>query len=151
MSTLRGADDLKRALAAAAKSWRPIGKKWADEAIKVGQPMVPVRSSSMRAGDGHAPGRLRASFERNTPRGRKAVVKAHYTAYFIDAGVKPHSMQSRKSRPTSGAGRTIFSSFARKDHPGYRARPFRQHMADEGLRRAPLDDAIIEAWNAELA
>lgn len=151
MSELRGADDLKRALAAAAKSWRPMGKRWADEAIRVGQPMVPVRPSSMRAGDGHAPGRLRGSFERNTPRGRTAIVRAHYTAYFIDAGVKPHSMQPRRSRPTSGAGRTIFSSFARKGHPGYRARPFRQRMAEEALRRAPLDEAIIEAWNAELA
>lgn len=150
MSTLKGADDLKRALKAAAQAWRPMGKRWADEAIKVGQPMVPVRSSAMRAGDGHEPGRLRASFERNTPRGRTAVVRAHYTAFFIDAGVKPHSMRSRKSRPTSSAGRTIFSSFARKDHPGYKARPFRQHMADEGLRRAPLGDAIIDAWNAEL-
>jgi hypothetical protein len=59
-------------------------------------------------------------------------------------------MQSRKSRPTSSAGRTIFSSFDRKGHPGYKARPFRQHMAEEALRRAPLDDAIIEAWNEAL-
>jgi hypothetical protein len=68
------------------------------------------------------------------------VVGAHYTAYFIDAGVKPHSMAKRGGK---GQDRTVFA----KKHPGYKARPFRAYIAHESLRRNPMAETLIEEWN----
>jgi len=145
MSTLTGGDDLRRRLKAVRLAFKPIGRKWADTTVDLGRPELPVRPSSMRAGDGHAPGRLRDSIIRKTATQRKAVVAAHYTAYFIDAGVKPHSMAPR--RPKSAPGpRTIFSRKAAM-HPGYRARPFRARIAHESLRRHPMAETLIATWN----
>ena len=138
MSTLVGADDLKRALKAAAEAGKPQLKDWADEAVSIGRRSVPVDT-----------GRLMTSIERGRARQRAAVVKAHYSAFFVDAGVKPHSLRPRNQRAKNKTVRTIFDRLTTQ-HPGYKARPFRQHMADEALRRQPLDDAIIDAWNKAL-
>ena len=101
--------------------------------------MVPVRPASMWAGDKHEPGRLRRSFKVKTATQRKAVIGGHYSAYFVDAGVKPHSMNKR----AKGQDRTVFA----KKHPGYRARPFRARMAHEALRRNPMAESLIAEWN----
>lgn len=139
MATLKGGDDLVRRLTAVRLAFKPIGKKWADTAVDLGRPMLPTRPASMWAGDKHAPGRLAGSIRRKTATQRKAVVGAHYTAYFIDAGVKPHSMQKRGP----GQDRTVFA----KKHPGYKARPFRAYIANESLRRHPMAETLIDEWN----
>lgn len=139
MSSLKGGPELARRLKAVRLAFKPIGRKWADTAVDLGRPKLPVRPSSMRAGDGHEPGRLRGSIKRKTATQRKAVVGAHYTAYFIDAGVKPHSMKKR----AKGQDRTVFA----KKHPGYRARPFRVYIAHESLRRHPMAETLIDEWN----
>ena len=141
MANLQGGDDLKRRLKAVRLAFKPIGKRWADTAVDLGRPKLPTRPSSMRAGDGHAPGRLAASIKRKTATQRKAAVGAHYTAFFIDAGVKPHSMTKRT--PGVKQDRTVFA----KKHPGYKARPFRAYIAHESLRRNPMAETLIEEWN----
>lgn len=139
MANLQGADDLKRRLKAVRLAFKPIGRRWADTAVDLGRPKLPTRPASMWAGDRHAPGRLAGSIKRKSATQRKAVVSAHYTAYFIDAGVKPHSMAKRGK----GQDRTVFA----KKHPGYKARPFRSYIAHESLRRNPMAETLIEEWN----
>jgi hypothetical protein len=149
MSALKGAPALRARLKAltATKVFTPLGKDWADEAVRIGQ---------QRVGSYNMPysnGRLRLSIRRKTANQRKAVVTGSYHSYFVDAGVKPHSMQRRSARPRgrgtlASAQRTIFARTARKGHPGYRARPFRAYMAGEALRRKPMSAALIAAWNA---
>lgn len=139
MASMQGGDDLKRRLKAVRLSFKAIGRKWADTAVDLGAPKLPVRPSSMRAGDKHPPGRLHDSIRRKSATQYKAVVGAHYTAYFIDAGVKPHSMTKR----ASGQDRTVFA----KKHPGYKARPFRAYIAHESLRRHPMAETLIDEWN----
>jgi hypothetical protein len=58
----------------------------------------------------------------------------HYTvvgsfhAYFVNAGVKPHTVFGRR-------------------HPGYKARPFRVEAAREAYDRQVNVDPIYKAWN----
>ena len=139
-SNLKGTPEFKARLKRVQLMFKPLGRRWADTGVDIGTPLLPTRPTSMRAGDKHEPGRLRRSIRRKSATQRKAVIAAHYTAYFIDAGVKPHSMQKR----SKGQDRTVF---ARK-HPGYRARPFRAHIAHESLRRHPMAETLIAEWNA---
>jgi len=145
MGNIKGADGLKARLKAVGKSWKPMARKWADTAVDLGHPKLPTRPSSMWAGDKHDPGRLAGSIRRKSITQRKAEVGAHYTAYFIDAGVKSHSMSRRRKGEGKyeRAARTVFA----KKHPGYRARPFRGYIAHESLRKHPMSDTVIELWN----
>ena len=138
-SSLQGSDALKRRMKAVRLAFKPVGRVWADTAVVIGRPELPTRPASMRAGDKHAPGRLHGSIRRKSATQYKATVGAHYTAYFVDHGVKPHSMNKR----AKGQDRTVFA----KRHPGYKARPFRAHMAHESLRRHPMAEQLIKEWN----
>ena len=79
---------------------------------------------------------------------RRATVVGHFTAYFVDAGTKKHAIRpkSRTRMAWQGTeGKTIFAK--RVNHPGVRARPFRERAAKEGLRRVPLAQELVELWN----
>lgn len=137
MSTLRGSDDLRARLRAVRASFKPIGRKWAETTADVARPMVPVRT-----------GRLRASFRVRNATQRKAVVGGHYTAYFVDAGSKAHTIEPRRAKTlrfTAGDGRTVFSR--KVDKPRIAARPFRAKAAHESLRRHPMAETLIAEWN----
>jgi hypothetical protein len=136
VSSLKGGDDLARRLKALKVSFKPIGRKWGRAAINHGRPMVPVRT-----------GRLRRSMRITSASEKRTRVGAHYTAYFIDAGVQPHTINPRGGNylvfPIGG--QTIFAR--QVHHRGFRARPFRRRMAEEGLRDTPMAQEIIDAWN----
>ena len=139
--SITGIPQLKARLKAAGQSFKPLGKDWADEARDLAE-------AAIRSSGAVDTGELAGSFRRKQATAKKAIVTGRYTGYFIDAGVKPHdNTVSRKARPKTKAGRTIFSSFVAKNHPGYRARPFRKRIAEEALRRHPLGDAVVKAWN----
>jgi len=136
VSQLKGAKELRARLKALKVSFKPIGRKWGRAAITAGRPMVPVKT-----------GRLRRSMRILSATEKKARVGAWYTAYFIDAGVKPHTIRGKRGNPLVFQGRhgTIFARAVH--HRGFRARPFRKRMAEEGLRQTPLAGEIIDAWN----
>ncbi len=120
---------------AATKVFKPVGKQWADETVRLQRKDVPNRNTRW------SKGRLHDSIRRKSATMNKATVVGRYTAYFVDAGVKPHSLQRRKK---SG---TVFARAARKGHPGYRARPFRAKSAREALRRFPMSAEVVALWN----
>ena len=126
---LTGGRELRARLAAVGQSLTPIGREWADKAVRIGQPAVPVRT-----------GRLRDSIRRRTANKTRAVVEGHYSAYFVDHGVKPHST-------AKGSGRGPRTIFQRRMHPGYPARPFRDRMAWEALGNHLMLGIAIRAWN----
>lgn len=140
--TLKGAPELVRRLKAVRLAFKPIGRRWADRAVPIGRAQVPVRPASTRAGDGHEPGRLRASIRRKSATQRKAVVVGHYSAYFVDHGVQPHAVT--KGSRVRGSG-TIFAK--KGIHPGYRAHPFRARMAREALEQPMMSNELIRVWN----
>lgn len=127
LGTLKGGPELRARIKAISGVFKPYARKWANEAVDIGKPAVPVKT-----------GRLRNSIRVKSVTQFKAVVSGHYTAYFIDAGAR-YASKSRKGRTT------IF-------HPraGYRMkpRPFRVRMAHEALRRTPMRNEVIDAWNA---
>lgn len=136
MSSLKGGNELKARLRALKLAFKPIARKWGRAAITEGRPMVPYRI-----------GRLRKSMRILSVSGKRARVGAHYTAYFVDAGTKPHFIRSKSGEPLAfkSRGRTIFAKAVY--HRGYRARPFRQRMAREGLRKTPMAQILIDQWN----
>ena len=128
----------------------PAAKDWQAEAVKIARESVGGMTMP------YSKGNLVNSIDaKRTKTGRvgstnfKAIVVASYHSYFVDAGVKPHSLGARAStqRRAARQGRTIFSRAGRKRHPGYAARPFRSRTATEALRRKPIRPKIIDAWN----
>lgn len=137
MSALKGAPQLRARLKAIRVAFKPIGRTWAEGAVDAARPKVPIRT-----------GKLRRSFRVKSATQRKAVVGGSYTAFFVDAGPKRHTIAPKRGGHLifQAGGRTIF---ARKvNHPGYRGRPFRAAAAHEALRRNPLAQGIIKQWNS---
>jgi hypothetical protein len=137
VSSLKGAPELRARLTAIKGVFKPVARQWAKDDVILSRASVPVKT-----------GKLRRSIRVTSVTAKKARVGGFYTAYFIDAGPKPHAIAAKgvKGRLIFQAeGRTIF---ARKVHSrGYRARPFRQRAAEEALRRNPLAVSIIKLWN----
>ncbi len=138
-SSLQGADQLQARLKALRKDvFKPAARLWADEAVKVARASVPNRDTR------YSKGKLHDSIRRKSATQQKAVVVGFYTGYFVDAGVRPHSLKRGRTKPHQ---RTIFGSAARKQHPGYLARPWRGHATAVALQRHPVLDQVILAWN----
>lgn len=127
LGTLKGGPELRARIKAISGVFKPYARKWANEAVDVGTPMVPVKT-----------GRLRDSIRVKSVTQHKAVVSAHYTAYFIDAGSKHPQKSRKKDRATI---------FAKKSGYRMQPRPFRDEMAKEAMRRIPPKDEVIRAWN----
>jgi hypothetical protein len=127
---LKGSPELKARLKALRTAFRPIAKAWAETTVPMYHADAPVRPSSMHAGDGHTPGRLANSFRVRERTRTRAVIDGHYTAYFVNKGVRPHTIFSRGIH-----------------HPGYKARPFLKRDAWEALRKHPMSEALIDVWN----
>ena len=134
--SLQGGPQMRARLKAIKEVFKPVARTWAKETVKAGRPMVPVDT-----------GRLRRSFKVKSVSGKRAVVGGHYTAYFVDKGPKPHIIKPKKGRGLVFEGRNG-RVFARSvHHRGYRGRPFRQRMAEEGLRKTPAAQEVIDLWN----
>lgn len=137
---LRGEQDLLRRLGAIRKVFKPVAQQWADKDVQLSRNSVPVRT-----------GRLRNSFAVKVVTNRRAIVRGHYTAFFVDAGPKPHLIKPKRKRGRGAmlkfedGGRTIFARAVH--HRGYRARPFRVRAAQEALRQTPAAEELIKLWN----
>jgi hypothetical protein len=152
MSTLVGADDLKaRFKALQDKVIVPAGKAWAEEAAKVARARVSAMNMPYSGEARKKPQQilLPSIAVKKSRSKQKFVVKGSYHAYFVDAGVKPHSLSARSStmKRAAGEGRTIFSRAGRKPHPGYGARPFRGASAKAALATHPVSETVVKAWN----
>lgn len=135
--SLQGGRELRARLKAIREVWKPIARKWGRADVLEMRARVPVRS-----------GRLRRSFRVTSSTGKRVRVGGHFTAYFVDAGPRPHDIS-----PKHVGGHLIFKAggrtiFARKVHSrGYRARPFRVIAAHEAMRKNPMAQTLIEEWN----
>ena len=157
---LRGGPELKRRLRAIKATFKPIGKRWADDFVAMAKPAVPV--GTHEGPDGHRPGHLRKSIRRKNASMRRATVTADYWAFFVDQGPKAHVItpgggRGLKGREARGLGRSRIlgpwqhecrTVFARRvQHPGYPARPFRVRIAMAAARRNPMAQELIQLWN----
>jgi hypothetical protein len=134
LGTLKGGSELRARLKAIGGVFKPLGRAWAKEAVSLGQPKVPVKT-----------GRLRRSIRVKSATDKKAVVGAHYTAYFIDAGARYPAFR-RRGNARAGI-QAVPNNIFRKRGFRMQPRPFRAYIAHEALRRRPFGDAITRAWN----
>ena len=133
---MRGTPEFKARLRAIQTSFKPIGREWADTTAVVAQGLVPVKT-----------GRLRGSIRRRNATLKKATVVANYTAYFVDAGTKQHTIVPKKATTLvfPADGRTVFAK--KVDHPATHPQPFRERATVEGMRRTPQAKIMIDLWN----
>jgi hypothetical protein len=134
--TLKGSAEFKARLKAAGQMFKPYGREWADEYVTVAKPLVPVVT-----------GRLRGAIRRNNASAKRATVQAHYTAVFVDAGTRRHTLVPKRANGLyfTDGGRAVFAK--RVDHPATRPQPFRERAMDEAIRRKPMADRLIKEWN----
>ncbi len=135
-ATLKGSAELKARLKAIKDVWKPIAREWGKDDVAEMRARVPVRT-----------GRLRRSFRVTSVSGKKVRVGGNFTAYFVDAGPKPHTITGKRGGflVFKDKGHTVF---ARKVHSrGYRARPFRKIAAHEALKKHPMAQTLIDLWN----
>lgn len=136
MSTIKGADQLANRLGAMSRSPRGYSREWGDEYVQVARPLIPIKT-----------GKTRHSVQRAQTTAKGAEIMGSEVAVMIDTGTRRHSITPRRKDTLAFPvrGRTVF---ARKvNHPGQRAKPYRMRAALEALRRVPLAERVINAWN----
>ena len=142
--SLEGKRQLQARLKALNGVFKPAGKTWADETVRLIRNRVPNRNTR------YSTGKLHDSVRRKSATKTRAVVEARYTAYFVDAGTQGHGINSRANRAKRAGlrsqARSVFSARRRKG-PGYPARPFRARSARDALKRYPMSAEVIQVWN----
>jgi hypothetical protein len=135
VSNLKGTAEFKARLKAAGLMFKPYGREWTDEYVRVARPMVAVRT-----------GRTRASIRRKNASQRRATVQAMFTAIFIDQGTKAHTIVPKRAKALyfTDAG-PVFAP--KVNHPQTRARPFRAEAMRRSIRNKPMADRLIKEWN----
>jgi hypothetical protein len=117
-------------------AFKPIGRAWGDDAVKIIRSRTPRRTGATAASI-----RVRNNTQTRT------TVAAKYTFAFINSDVKAHDIFPRKaSRLVFQAdGRTIF---ARKVHkPRTQGLQIAPKGAREALDRNPAASELIDQWN----
>lgn len=135
---LQGARELRARLKAIKTVFKPAGRLWADETVRLARSGFASHSKT---------GKTMASIRRRNASQKRATVVASYPASFIDKGTKAHTIVPRKAEAMkfSVGGRTVFSKKVNK--PRTSADPFARRAATEALRRHPILDQLIDLWN----
>lgn len=134
--SLQGASQLRARLKAIRTVFKPVGRDWADETVRLARATVPVRT-----------GHTRASIRRKNASQKKASVQAVYTAVFVQQGTKAHTIKPKKARTlrfTIGR-QAVFSK--KVNHPRTTANPFGKRAGAKALHKADLLKDLIELWN----
>lgn len=132
---IRGIPELQARLDAVGRSAPDVARLWAESAAQEGRFAAPVQS-----------GRTQRSVKVGDVDERHATVTATGGGKFVETGVRAHTITAHGDalRFKTG-GRTIF---ARKvDKPRQPPRAWLQQAGAEALRKTPLIDPVVEAWN----
>lgn len=134
--SLKGAAELRTRLSAVRLTFKGYGRTWADETAKQARRRVPVRT-----------GRLQKSIRRKSATQKRAVVVAHYSANFVDAGTKAHDIKVKKARNLvfEAKGQTIFAK--KIHHPRTKAQRFKRASALAAISKHPIRETMIDLWN----
>jgi hypothetical protein len=133
---LKGSPQLRARLKAIKQTFKPYGRDWADDVVRVGKPMIQTKT-----------GASRASLRRRNATQRKATVVGSYVLYFLDHGTKAHDEKPKHARALRFQ-RGQNTIFARKVHKrATSGSHFRERAAREALRRNPMAQELIRQWN----
>ena len=135
-TNLRGSPELKARLKALKQSFKPMGRQWATDTADLSRQAVTVRT-----------GRGRASIRVKNATQTRATVSALWYIGILDQGAKAHLERPRKARAMVFTGRTGTIFTAKVAKPAQKGRGFAARAAQDALRRHPLSEALIGAWN----
>ncbi len=136
--SLQGSAQFKARLKALRTAFKPYARA-------VGDTAVPLMRS--RAPHGKT-GTLRNSIRVKSATQRKMTISAVWYAGFIEKGTKEHNEKPRKFKAIkfeAGSG-PVFTK--KVHHPRTAAKPFAGPAMHEAIRKHPMSDELIKAWNA---
>lgn len=143
MASLSGTKELRRRLRAIRQTFKPVGRRWADDTVRGAKARVPKRT-----------GKTAASIRRKNASQKRASVQAIYTARIVIAGSRAHRIEPRKAEAMrfqpariggGSSGQAVFRK--RVQHPGHRGNDFAEAAAKEALRDNPMAEELIRLWN----
>lgn len=136
--SLQGGSQLRARVKAIRGTFKPYGKRWADET-----------ADNMRDSNAWTDrtGTLRKSFKRKSATQKRAVVGGHFTANFVDAGSVAHDIFAKPGKHLifNAGGQTIFTKKVHKQRIA--ARRFKRPAAIAALRKHPMKEELIDLWN----
>lgn len=136
MAKLRGAEDLRKRLRALGQTFKPLGRQWGRETVKLARPQIPAVT-----------GKTRRSLRVRHANMRRATVYGSFVASIIDKGAQPHVIRAKKSSRLvfQAGGRTIFARSVH--HRGVRGKRYAGRAGREALRRVDMAQQLIDQWN----
>jgi len=136
MATLKGGRELRRRMKAIKTVFKPVGRRWADDTVKLAKRYVPKDT-----------GKTERSIRRKNASMKRATVQAAYQARILMAGSKAHDIRPKKMRAVkfNVAGQPRFAK--RVKHPGHGKSDFAKRAASEALRKNPMAEELIRQWN----
>jgi hypothetical protein len=133
---LKGSRELRRRLKAIRTVFKPVGRTWAEETVRLAQSRVKVRT-----------GKTKSTIRVKNASMRKAAVEAKGGGRFLEAGTKAHPIKARRFQAMkwNAAGQPMFAR--RVAHPGMRKQPFMHRSARDALGKADMLRELIDLWN----
>jgi hypothetical protein len=133
---LKGSRELRARLRAIKTVFKPVGREWTEETMRLARSRVRV-----------ATGKTRASIRRKNASQTRAAVEASGGARFLEAGTVPHAIKVRKfeAMKFNAGGRTVFTKRVR--HPGMRKQPFLRNSGHDALRKIDILRDLVDLWN----
>jgi hypothetical protein len=132
---LRGTPELRARMRAIKVAFKPIGRNWADDTVRIARNSVKVKT-----------GKTRSSIRVKNASMKRASVQAWWGARFLEQGTKAHDEKPRrKSVMRFEANGTIFAK--RVHHPATAARPFLRRAGETALAKNPMAAELIRLWN----
>lgn len=133
---LQGASALRSRLKAIRQVFKPAGRDWADETVRLARRYVPVKT-----------GKGRASIRRKNASLRKASVQGVWYLGIVQSGTKAHDEVPKKAKALrfNVGGNTIF---AKKVHKrAVRGNEFGHRAGREALAEDPVLNNLVKLWN----
>jgi hypothetical protein len=133
---LRGSRELRRRLKAIRTVFKPVGRTWARETVRLASSRVRVET-----------GKTKRSIRVKNASQRKASVEARYGARFLEAGAQAHTLRAKKfdAMKFNVGGRPVFAK--RVKHPGSPKQPFLRPSAADALDDADMLQELLKLWN----
>lgn len=134
--SLKGGPELKKRLRAIGQSFKPIGRSWADQTVKLYRSHTPVDT-----------GATRRSIRRRNATTRRATVVGSFKVRFINAGTRAHDEVPRNKRSLRfhKSDRTIFAK--KVHHPRTTGSHYLRRDALQAFRDHPMAEELVRQWN----
>lgn len=133
---LHGSKELRARLRAIKTVFKPVGRQWTEETVRLARSRVQVRT-----------GATRNSIRRKNASMKKASVVATGGARFLEAGVVPHPIKARRmgAMKFNASGLPVFAK--RVKHPGSRKQPFLRQSGRDALEKIHILRDLLDLWN----